>query len=172
MRAVLDACVLVPSVMRAILLAAAQRGHFEPVWSPRILEEWARAAQRMDPHLETQIRRVADAMDAAFPSASVAPKPLPDDVLPDMNDVHVLGACLAAQSGFLVTRNHRDFPTRTLSRYGVSRSDPDPFLAAFADEDPGLVMVAREIAAEASPELAPRAVLKRCSLPRLGKRLV
>ncbi|MEM9049895.1 MAG: PIN domain-containing protein [Pseudomonadota bacterium] len=171
MRTVLDACVLLPGVMRAVLLAAARRGHFEPVWSPRILEEWARAAIRIDPLAEGPVRQATARMAEAFPNASVDAVDLPEGTLPDPHDLHVLGTCRAAGAGFLVTRNHRDFPTGTLGRFGVSRSDPDPFLTAFAIEDSGLLSLAAEIAAQAAPDLAPRTVLKRANLPRLGKHL-
>lgn len=171
MRAVLDACVLFPPVMRQTLLAAAQLGHFAPVWSPRILEEWVRAAARADPHAERALRRHLAELDAAFPAASVAPEPLPEDSLPDPDDVHVLGACLAAKAGFLITRNHRDFPTGTLSRHGVSRSDPDPFLTALVQEDAQLAQAAAEIAQAVDASASPRAILKRAGLPRLGKRV-
>ena len=49
MKVVLDTCVLFPTVMRAILLGAAKLGHFTPLWSARILEEWHRAAQKLGP---------------------------------------------------------------------------------------------------------------------------
>ena len=49
MRAVLDTCVIYPTVMREMLLGAARMGHFTPVWSARILEEWARAAGKLGP---------------------------------------------------------------------------------------------------------------------------
>jgi len=44
MKILLDACVLFPTILREILLAAAEETQFEPLWSARILEEWARAA--------------------------------------------------------------------------------------------------------------------------------
>ncbi|MEM1131104.1 MAG: PIN domain-containing protein, partial [Pseudomonadota bacterium] len=46
--AVLDACVLYPTVLREALLAAAAAEGFRPLWSARILEEWRRAAIRVD----------------------------------------------------------------------------------------------------------------------------
>jgi hypothetical protein len=52
LRVVLDACVLYPTVMREVLLGCAARGLFVPLWSPRLLEEWARAAARLGPEGE------------------------------------------------------------------------------------------------------------------------
>ena len=39
MKAVLDACVLFPTVLREILLGVAGKGLYEPLWSDRILRE-------------------------------------------------------------------------------------------------------------------------------------
>ena len=47
MKAVLDACVLYPTVLREILILAAEAGLYEPVWSDRILAEWRHAAARL-----------------------------------------------------------------------------------------------------------------------------
>ena len=47
MKAVLDACVLFPTVLREILLGVAARGLYQPVWSDRILREWTRATAKL-----------------------------------------------------------------------------------------------------------------------------
>ena len=49
MRFVLDTCVLFPTVMREMLLGAANITGWTPLWSGRILEEWARAARKIGP---------------------------------------------------------------------------------------------------------------------------
>ena len=46
MRVLLDTCVIYPSILRSILLGAAKKGLFVPLWSERIIEEWRRAAER------------------------------------------------------------------------------------------------------------------------------
>ena len=43
MKAVLDACVIYPTVLREILTGVAALGLYEPLWSDRILREWTRA---------------------------------------------------------------------------------------------------------------------------------
>jgi hypothetical protein len=42
-KAALDTCVIYPPVLRALLLRVARAGLYQPLWSERILEEWARA---------------------------------------------------------------------------------------------------------------------------------
>lgn len=167
MRAVLDACVLYPTATRILLLDAARGGHFRPVWSARILEEWARAMARDGAEAERHTRGVIAALEAEW-QASVTPAPH-DAGLPDVNDDHVLGACLAGGAGFLVTRNIRDFPLRTLARHGVSRSDPDSFLLSFAREDPAIGRCAAGMPAAAGWSGDLRSFLRRAGLPRLGK---
>ena len=56
-RILIDACVLYPTVMREVVMGAAKAGLFRPVWSERILEEWARAAIKLGPMGEMQARR-------------------------------------------------------------------------------------------------------------------
>ena len=46
-RVLLDANVLFPTVLREILLGVARSGVYAPLWSARILEEWARATRRL-----------------------------------------------------------------------------------------------------------------------------
>lgn len=169
MRAVLDTSVLVPGAMRALLLAAAERGHLAPVWSPRILGEWQRVAARQGE--AAAVRAEIEDLGRRFPGASVEPLPLPAEGLaeglPDPADAHVLGAALAAGAGLVVTRNARDFPRRALARLGLRREDPDPLLAALAREDPGLLEAARAMAAARG--LGPRELLRAAGLPRLGR---
>ncbi|HAC47887.1 MAG TPA: PIN domain-containing protein, partial [Sulfitobacter sp.] len=55
-RVLIDTCVLYPTVMREMVLGVAARGAFEPIWSARILEEWARAAIKLGPTGEAQAR--------------------------------------------------------------------------------------------------------------------
>ena len=56
MKVLIDTCVLYPTVMRQLLLGAAGSGLFTPLWSDRILEEWARAARKIGPTGEVQAR--------------------------------------------------------------------------------------------------------------------
>ena len=72
MKAVLDTCVIYPTVMREVLLSAARAGFFTPLWSARILEEWRRAALKLGPEGVAQAEREAALLRAAWPTAEIA----------------------------------------------------------------------------------------------------
>ncbi|TCP63332.1 PIN domain-containing protein [Rhodovulum bhavnagarense] len=178
MRALLDACVLYPTVLREILLGVAREGLFTPLWSARILEEWARAARKIGPTGEAQARAEVALVRAAWPGAEVAPKEGLEARLwlPDVNDRHVLAAAIAGSADVIVTFNARDFPRHVLDEEGLRRDAPDAVLMAFWLARPDVVeQVVKRVHAQAekmSGEPMPmRALLKRARLPRLGKAL-
>ncbi len=55
-RVLIDANVLFPSVLREVVLGAAAAGGLAPLWSARILEEWARATRRLPEGAEAAAR--------------------------------------------------------------------------------------------------------------------
>lgn len=112
MKVLLDACVLFPSRLRAILLGAAAAGGFVPLWSPRILEEWARATRRLPEGAEAVARAEIAELQRRWPTALVAaPEGLEDQLsLPDSDDRHVLAAAIAGDADVLLTLNRADFP--------------------------------------------------------------
>jgi predicted nucleic acid-binding protein len=175
-RVLLDANVLFPTVMREVLLGAAGQGAFTPLWSARILEEWARATRRLPEGAEAIARAEIAALRDRWPEAEVVP---PGDLeaslsLPDPADRHVLAAAIAGRADLLLTLNRADFPGRSLGRHGLHTRDPDGFLLEFhAERD--LRPVAAEVQARAERAAgAPRPLrplLKRAGLPRLGKAL-
>ena len=172
MRAVLDACVLYPTVMRGVLVGLAARSLYEPIWSPRILEEWRRAAARHPPGAGAEIALLSE----RFPQAEVV-APFRDDLsLPDPDDVHVLSAAIAAEAGAIVTLNLGDFPTRVLARHDVLRMHPDAFAVDLLAEAPEAVRetcedVLATAKALSGEDWTMRALLKKARLPRLGKAL-
>lgn len=178
MKVLLDACVLYPTVMREILLAVAERGLFQPLWSDRILEEWARAARKTGPAGETLARGEIALARAAFPDATVPPAPGTEARLwlPDPHDIHVLAAAIAGSADLLLTLNARDFPKHILAEEGLARRDPDGFLRQLWAEAPDPVAAAVAETRRTAERLdgAPwdtRRLLKRARLPRLGKAL-
>ncbi len=168
MRLVLDACVLVPPVVRGALLGYAAAGGFAPLWSDRILEEWARAAERV--HCDgPAARAAAAAMDDRFPQARVTGWEAFADAagLPDPADAHVFAAARAGGAEGIVTFNIRDFPLRAMGAQGLARLHPDAFLRL--EFVPGGPLDAALAGLGLGADL-PRA-LKRAGLPRLAKAL-
>lgn len=175
----LDACVIYPTVMREVLLGAARAGLFSPIWSPRILEEWALAARKIGPGGEAQARGEIALVEAAFPTASVQ---VPEEAqtrfwLPDQNDIHVLAAAVAGHADGIITMNAKDFPRGILAEEGLSRADPDTFLFGLWRAQPGpIASVAEDVLQEArrlsGDDWELRNLMKKARLPRLGKALV
>lgn len=176
MRAVLDACVLYPPVLRDLLLGAAARGLFEARWSDRILEEWARATVKLGPAQEAAARADIALMRGAFPACTVQPMPAIEArlILPDANDIHVLAVAIHAGADAIVTFNAKDFPRHLLAEEGIDRRDPDGFLWelwSHHSAEMGAVIARVHATAErmAGTEVSLKALLKRAQLPRLAK---
>lgn len=177
-KATLDACVLFPTVLREILLGVAAEGLFIPVWSERILQEWVRATDKLGPAARLQAEAEATMVRTRFPAAMTRARPEIEARLwlPDTNDLHVLATAIASHSDCLITFNAQDFPGSTLAEEGIQRRDPDGFLwelAARHEADIAAVVARVHATAEkmAGMPLAPRALLKRAKLNRLGKQL-
>lgn len=178
MRALLDTCVLYPTVMREMLLKVAAQGLFAPLWSARILEEWARAAVKLGPEGEAQARSEIALLQANWPDALVPTKEGLEARLwlPDANDVHVLASAITGSADVIITVNVKDFPRHVLAEEGVSRADPDSLLVGFWQAEPQKVATAAEaVLAEANRLSAEgwemRPLLKKARLPRLAKAL-
>ncbi len=178
MRICLDACVLFPTVLREILMGCATAGLFQPIWSARILEEWARAAVKLGETGEMQARGEIAVLKANWPGAEVALREgdLARLWLPDENDVHVLAAAIAGSADAILTFNVKDFPKHVLAEEGIARLSPDPYLMDLWDQNPDAVEgvvgdVHRTAVRLLGEEIALRALLKRARLPRLGKAL-
>jgi predicted nucleic acid-binding protein len=177
-RLLIDACVLFPTVMRAMVLEAAAEGLFTPLWSERILEEWARAAARLGPAGEAQARGEIALLRAAWPTASLPPAPGLEARLwlPDPNDLHVLAVAVAGQAAGILTLNAKDFPRNLLAEQELTREDPDSLLMGFWQAHPARIeAAATRVLAEArrlsDADWQMRPLLKKARLPRLAKAL-
>ncbi|WP_299783472.1 RSP_2648 family PIN domain-containing protein [uncultured Roseobacter sp.] len=178
MKITIDACVLYPTVMREMVLGVAATGAFAPVWSPRILEEWARAAIKLGPLGETQARSEIALLRSAWPDAEAPAVPQTENRLwlPDENDIHVLATAVSTSSDAIMTLNAKDFPKGALAEEGLSRLAPDEFLYAQLGQRPDAVRaVADRVLGEAQrlsgQPWEMRALLKKARLPRVAKAL-
>lgn len=173
---VLDACVLFPTVLREILIGAASAGLYQPVWSARILEEWARASRKLGPGAEDMARAEVALLRAQFPRAEVLPPVHLANrlVLPDENDLHVLAAAIHAGADAIVTVNASDFPKGVLAGEGLDRRDPDGLLWELASHQPDVMAAVLETVRAKSEAISGepqslKSVLKRARLGRLGR---
>lgn len=178
MRIFLDACVLFPTVTREMLLGVARAGVFEPQWSPRVLEEWARATLKIGPEAEVFARGEIAMLRAAWPRAEVLPAPglnarlwLPDD-----NDIHVLSAAIVGSADAIMTVNAKDFPRNLLAEEGLTRIDPDGYLFQVWQASPEIAETVAQKVLKTARDLSGedwqmRSLFKKARLPRLGKAL-
>ncbi len=128
--ALLDSCILVPSVVADTLLRLAEYGFFRPLWSQRILEEMEYVILKVHPELNhSRIRNRSVAMNATFEDALVAGwQGLVAGLdLPDDNDRHVFAAAIRGGAQSLVAFNLKDFPLTQLETYGIETRHPDEF---------------------------------------------
>lgn len=177
-KAVLDACVLFPTILREILQGAAEAGLFQPVFSDRILREWVLATAKLGPVAPVIAEGEAASLRAAFPRALIRERPEIEArlVLPDENDRHVLATAIASGADAIVTFNAQDFPGHVLAAEGITRRDPDGFLwelqSRHAERMAQVVETVRAKAEAMSGQSQPlKPLLKRARLYRLSKAL-
>lgn len=117
--ALLDTCVLWPSLQRDFLLSLAVEGLYRPVWSAVILEEleheermkWIGRGEE-DLFAAKRARRLVQQMRQYFDDAEVAGWEGLEGTygLPDPDDEHLVAAAFVANAGAIVTHNVRDLP--------------------------------------------------------------
>lgn len=178
MKAVLDACVLYPTVLREILQGAGEAGLFQPVFSDRILREWVLATAKLGPEAPALAAGEAALLRAAFPRGLVREHPEIEArlILPDPNDLHVLATAIASGADAIITFNAQDFPGHVLAAEGIQRRDPDGFLWEMHSRNPeAMARIVETVRARAEAisgqPVALKGLLKRARLYRLGKAL-
>lgn len=165
--------------MREMVLGAARAGFFVPMWSARILEEWARAAIKLGPEGAAQARAEIALLRAAWPKAElpVAPGVEARLWLPDPADIHVLATAVSGSADAIMTLNAKDFPRQTLAEEDLLRIDPDNYLYGLWQQNPDAIrQVADKILTEANRlsggQWEMRPLFKKARLPRLAKALM
>lgn len=177
MRALLDANVLYPTVLREVLADVAAAGLYVPIWSPRILEEWRHVAARQGPDVAAVAGVEIALLAERFPAASVSDQGSRSAGLdlPDPADAHVIEAALNGGAELIVTANLRDFPRPQMAAVGLRAVHPDPFLLDLFAHHPDPVAAAVRAAHAKAERLGGAMTLaqmmKRARLPRLGRAL-
>ncbi|AOB32274.1 hypothetical protein AKI39_18440 [Bordetella sp. H567] len=159
---VLDACVLMSSILRPLLLRLARERIYRPVWSARIGEEWIRNAARLWKVTTDEVALLWAAMQREFPDADAG------DVLPyetglrysDPKDHHVIAAGLAkrARCGLqqppavlVMTWNLKDFNRSEMRRLGMDAFNPDRLLSQWWGQSTATLRLALQgVAADAA----------------------
>lgn len=118
--AVLDTCVLYPSLQRDFLLSLAAEGSYRPLWSTKILQELRECEQEKlteragftASRAEKAVDHLLDALRASFDDAEVDDwrRYISTIELPDPDDRHVVACAIAGRADAIVTSNLRDFP--------------------------------------------------------------
>lgn len=164
--------------MREVLLGVAKNGLFQPVWSSRILEEWARAARKIGPDGEMQARAEIALLRSAWSAAEVPIDPGLEARLwlPDEDDIHVLAAAVGCSADAIMTVNTKDFPRNVLAEEGLRRVEPDGFLVDLWLKAPEIVASAAGRVLDQANVMSGqswdmRGLLKKARLPRLAKAL-
>jgi len=140
-KAVLDACVLVPYPLYDTLLRLAEAGLFVPAWSEQILEETLRALITKLGIAPASANRRITLMKKAFDGAMAQGF---EETIPlmtnDPKDRHVLAAAVHYGASVIVTANTADFPEPSTSPYEIEVIHPDDFLLNLLNQQPRTVI--------------------------------
>lgn len=162
--ALLDTCVLWPSLQRDFLLSLAVEGVYRPIWSAAILDELAyeeeqklvergeepvEAARRAH-HLITEMKRAFDDAETKGWEGLEGSYGLPD---PD--DEHVVAAAVVGGAGAIITHNTKDFPPALIPR-GIQVLSPKQFTADTVGHDPTRSLAAIQAIASRSGRSGPK----------------
>ncbi|NVI87174.1 PIN domain-containing protein [Actinomadura sp. BRA 177] len=135
--ALLDTCVLWPSLQRDFLLSLAIEATYRPVWSSAILEELEEHEARKlinkgehVPQARARAHRLINQMRSAFDDAETQGWEGLEGAygLPDPDDEHVVAAAVVAGAEVIVTHNMKDFPPDKLP-LGLATILPAEFAA-------------------------------------------
>jgi PIN domain len=150
--ALLDTCVLWPSLQRDFLLSLAVEGMYRPLWSAAILAELAehearklvrRGAEQVQAAARTQ--HLLEQLRSRFDDAEVQGWEGLEGTyrLPDPDDEHVVAAAVVGGAGAIVTHNTADFPADRMP-VGLKVLEPAVFAYDTVALDPASALRAVE----------------------------
>lgn len=133
-KAVLDANVIYPVIIRDLLFWFAYYDLYTPKWSLHIFSEWKSVMKKKGVSEEEASKRVEKA-NLAFPDALVLNygSLIENLKLPDEKDCHVLAAAIKTNADIIVTNNIKDFPPEYLETFGLKATTADDFLTDIID---------------------------------------
>ena len=128
----LDACVLYSLPLTDLLLRLSSAEFFQVRWSEEIHQEWISNVLINDPNQSRErLERRRNVMNSFYDRAVVGEYQhmIPQILLPDPDDRHVVAASIVGGANVIVTFNLRDFPQSALKPFGITSQHPDPFIA-------------------------------------------
>jgi len=168
---VVDACSLVGTLRRNILLSLAEAEFFRLRWSDDILSETQRAIEKIllkrdyaGVDAKVKARVSVEAMKLAFPESCVEDYQSLIELLkglPDPDDGHVIAAAIKTGASMIVTENIKDFPSAILDSYELEAKTADEFIADTVQLDVGraVAAIAKMRARFERPSLTPSDLL-------------
>ncbi len=139
-RAVLDACVLIPASLRDTLFRASQANLYSMRFTDEILEEVRRNLIKKGMTTEESANRLISIIKDKFGESLVEGY---EQFLPFMlinsKDRHVLAAAVACRADYIVTQNLGDFPQTILRCFRVEAVSPDRFLLDLFQSHPEIM---------------------------------
>ena len=154
---VIDTNALYSMPLADTLLRAADHELFEFAWTTEIMRELRETMLRQGFPANAIDRRIR-AMQQAFRDSEVTgyEERIPQLLLPDPDDRHVLAAAIHAEARVIVTANVRDFPSDILAEHAIRALTPADFLTGLIREFPRLLLeiVHEQAAAMRQPPLS------------------
>ena len=152
--AVCDACVLYSITMTDLLTSLGEAGLYHPRWTHEIHEEWIRnvienrgssgtvTRERLEVRRDAMIEAIEDSLVEDYEEL------IPNLMLSDDDDRHVLAAAIKTEATLILTINLRDFPQETLAAWNLTAKHPDDFtFELLQSNQEAVVAVVREMRA-------------------------
>ncbi len=131
-RALIDANVFVTIIVFDLLMRHAELGHFEPIWSQKIIQEAdvALTERLKKPWPRVKADHLFSTANEAFENAKITGyEHLVSQMNVEEGDRHVLAAALHGNAEAIITFNLRDFPDQILAKHHIRAIHPDDFLS-------------------------------------------
>ena len=174
MKLLIDTCVLFPTVMRHALLGACKIQGWTPLWSERILEEWAHSRENWAQRVRYKRGAKSHCLRPIGPMRlSAGPPKWNAKCGCQMKMIVMFWRRHYRVRGYDRTLNARDFPRGYLREEGLDRIDPDALLMqTFLDHPNQRHSLPRTFCRLRTPfrgEWTKRALFKKARLPRFAK---
>lgn len=146
---VCDACVLYSITMADLLTSLGEAGLFHPRWTREIHDEWIRnlidnrgksgksgvvTREKLEARRDAMIEAVEDSLVEDYEDL------IPNLVLPDAADRHVLAAAIKSEANLILTINLKDFPEQVLAAWNMTARHPDVFTTELLRSDQNTVV--------------------------------